>query len=104
MKIDGDTWKQAAKKWRAVASSRNWAYNQASHERDLERKKWIAAEATATRLRGLVEEFEWVECFVDNGGYDDHWDHRCPKCLKSKDEGHADDCELAKELKDRDDN
>ncbi len=51
------------------------------------------AEATATRLRGLLSGIEWV---VDP----DSGERFCPHCLSWQKNGHAADCELAAEVGD----
>ena len=77
-------WKHVAKRWR-------------EHALILEDEK-SDIEATATRRLGLLRRFygwEWdfeQECYF------------CPICGSNKDNGHAEDCELAKELEERNDN
>ncbi len=56
--------------------------------------------AESTRLRGLLRRYEWVDVFIDNGGYGDKWIKQCLCCKSERDAGHADGCELAEELKD----
>ena len=46
---------------------------------------------TATRLRGLLKRLQWEG--YGHGGWP-----TCPICKEERDYGHADDCELAKEL------
>jgi hypothetical protein len=50
------------------------------------------------RLRAALEAVEWLEIFIDNGGYDDHWEHRCVWCRNEKDDGHADNCQRQRAL------
>ena len=55
------------------------------------RYRW--AKADVDRLRGLLRRYEWAG---DNQGVP-----VCPECGGQRDyEGHADDCELDKELRD----
>ena len=52
------------------------------------------AELKVTRLRGLLRKVEWVESTGE-----EYYEY-CPECKQTKQQGHADDCELAEELRD----
>ena len=53
----------------------------------------------ADRRLALLRRYEWVDVFIDNGGYGDKWIKQCLCCKSERDDGHATACELAEELK-----
>lgn len=79
-------WKHVAKRWR-------------EHALILEDEK-SDIEATAQRLRGLLREMEWVDFGPDAVFPEPKIWKQCLICEQWIEYGHADDCELAKELKD----
>ena len=87
-------WKRVAKEYRAF-------YQLAMGTAKSNQLKWHEAERTATRLRGWLRELEWI-LLQGHKGEDGKVAIYlgCPVCKNMKMLGHADDCELAKELKD----
>ena len=80
-------WKQAAKMHRTYGID-NWI------SREYFMGLWQGSQATADRRLELLRRMEFA-----GGDYSDGW---CPICAYAGEElkGHADDCELAKELAD----
>lgn len=61
---------------------------------DVQSVKEIYWKAEATRLRGLLKRVEWIGLPIEAE------QTGCPICQQPKVTGHADDCDLAKELRD----
>lgn len=81
-------WKRAAKKW----YSGDGCTQRYDEWLTIARALREDTEANVTRLRGLLEEFEWLR-MGEFGLY------LCPKCKAKKNNGHRFDCDLAAELK-----
>ncbi len=52
----------------------------------------------AVHRLALLRRYEWVDVFIDNGGYGDKWIKQCLCCKSEQDDGHADGCKMAEEL------